>query len=47
MLGHFTSNRAAPGRTATFEGFNGKFRDKLLNLEIFDELLETKILIER
>ena len=29
------------------ESFNGKLRDELLNLEIFDTLLEAKILIER
>ena len=29
------------------ESFNGKLRDELLNAEIFDTLLEARILIER
>ena len=29
------------------ESFNGKLRDELLNREIFDTLLEAKVLIER
>ena len=29
------------------ESFNGKFRDELLNREIFETLFESKVLIER
>ncbi len=29
------------------EGFNGKLRDKLLNAEVFDTLLEAQMLIEQ
>ncbi len=29
------------------ESFNGKFRDELLNCEIFETLFEAKVLIER
>ena len=29
------------------ESFNGKLRDELLNLEIFDTLLEVQVLVER
>jgi len=42
-----TSNRAARGRTAYIESFNGKLRDELLNVEIFDTLLETKLSVKR
>ena len=36
-----------PWENGYIESFNGKLRDELLNLEIFDTLLEAKILIER
>jgi len=39
-----------PGSTwenGYIESFNGKLRDELLNLEIFDTLLEARVLIER
>jgi transposase InsO family protein len=39
-----------PGSTwenGYIESFNGRLRDELLNLEIFDTLLEGKVLIER
>jgi len=29
------------------ESFNGKLRDELLNTELFDTLLEARVLIER
>ena len=29
------------------ESFNGKLRDELLNVELFDTMLEAKVLIER
>ena len=34
----------SPWENGYIESFNGKLRDELLNLEIFDTLLETKIL---
>ena len=37
----------SPWENGYIESFNGKFRDELLNLEIFDTLLEAKVLIER
>jgi len=37
------SGTTAGGRS---ESFNGKFRDELLNREIFTTLIEAKILIE-
>ena len=37
----------SPWENGYIESFNGKFRDELLNLEIFDTLLEAKILINR
>ena len=37
----------SPWENGYIESFNGKLRDELLNLEIFDTLLEVKILIER
>ena len=47
----FTGSRVAgsgsPWENGYIESFNGKLRDELLNLEIFDTLLEVKILIER
>ena len=36
----------SPWKNGYVESFNGKFRDKLLNGEIFDTLTEAKILIE-
>lgn len=36
----------SPWQNAYVESFNGKARDELLNLEIFDTLTEAKILIE-
>jgi len=37
----------SPWENGYIESFNGKFRDELLNLEIFDTLLEAKVLAER
>jgi len=37
----------SPWENGYLESFNGKFRDELLNVEIFDTLLEAKVLIER
>ena len=37
----------SPWENGFIESFNGKFRDELLNTEIFDTLLEAKVLIER
>ncbi len=37
----------SPWENGYIESFNGKLRDELLNLEMFDTLLESKILIER
>ena len=37
----------SPWENGYNESFNGKLRDELLNGEIFDTLLEAKILIER
>jgi transposase InsO family protein len=37
----------SPWENGFIESFNGKLRDELLNLEIFDTLLEAKVLIER
>jgi transposase InsO family protein len=37
----------SPWENGYIESFNGKMRDELLNGEIFDTLLEAKILIER
>ena len=37
----------SPWENGDIESFNGKLRDELLNLEIFDTLLEAKVLIER
>ena len=39
--------RGSPWENGYIESFNGKFRDELLNGEIFDTLLEAKVLIER
>jgi len=37
----------SPWENGYNESFNGKLRDELLNGEIFDTLLEAKVLIER
>lgn len=37
----------SPWENGYVESFNGKMRDELLNREIFDTLLEAKVLIER
>lgn len=37
----------SPWENGYIESFNGKFRDELLNLEIFDTLLEARVLTER
>ena len=37
----------SPWENGYVESFNGKFRDELLNGEVFDTLLEAKVLIER
>jgi len=37
----------SPWENGYIESFNGKLRDELLNGEIFDTLLEAKVLIER
>ena len=37
----------SPWENGYIESFNGKLRDELLNLEIFDTLLEAKVLAER
>ena len=39
-------NLEALGRMAILESFNGKLRDELLSGEIFEILLEAKVLIE-
>lgn len=36
----------SPWENGYVESFNGKLRDELLNLEIFDTLLEAKVLVE-
>ena len=38
---------SSPWENGYIESFNGKFRDELLNGEIFDTLLEAKVLTER
>jgi len=37
----------SPWENGYIESFNGKFRDELLDREIFDTLYETKVLVER
>ncbi len=37
----------SPWENGYIESFNGKLRDEVLNLEIFDTLLEANVLIER
>src|SRR6266849_4713289 len=36
----------APWQNAFVESFNGRMREELLNLEVFDSLYEAKVLIE-
>lgn len=37
----------SPWENGYIESFNGKMRDELLNREIFDTILETRVLVER
>jgi transposase InsO family protein len=37
----------SPWENGYVESFNGKLRDELLNREIFDTLLEVRVLLER
>jgi len=37
----------SPWENGFIESFNGKLRDELLNREVFDTLLEARVLIER
>jgi len=37
----------SPWENGTIESFNGKLRDELVDRELFDTLLEAKVLIER
>ena len=37
----------SPWENGTIESFNGKLRDELLNGEIFETMLEAKVMIER
>ncbi len=37
----------SPWENGYVESFNGKLRDELLNVEIFDTLWEAKVLVER
>jgi len=37
----------SPWENGYVESFNGKLRDELLNVELFDTLLEAKVLVER
>jgi len=37
----------SPWENGYIESFNGRLRDELLNMEIFDTLLEAKVLVER
>ena len=39
--------KASPWENGYVESFNGKLRDELLAREVFDTLLEAKVLIER
>ena len=41
-----TSEPGSPWENGYVESFIGKFRDKLLNGEIFDTLLEARVVIE-
>jgi hypothetical protein len=42
-----SSSLEAHGRTGTSKSFNGKFRDELLDREIFYTVAEAKVLVER
>ena len=37
----------SPWENGYNESFNGKLRDELLNIELFNDLIEAKVLIER
>ena len=37
----------SPWENGFIESFNGKLRDELLNVELFDTLLEARVLTER
>ena len=37
----------SPWENGYIESFNGKLRDELLNLEIFDTLIEAQVLVQR
>ena len=37
----------SPWKSGFIESFNGKLRDELLNVELFDSLLEARVLTER
>jgi transposase InsO family protein len=37
----------SPWENGYIESFNGKMRDEVLNREVFDTLLEAKVLVER
>jgi transposase InsO family protein len=37
----------SPGENGYIESFNGKLRDEVLNREVFDTLLEAKVLVQR
>ncbi len=39
--------RGRPWENGYIESFNGKLRDELLDRELFDTILEAKVLIER
>ena len=41
------SEPGSPWENGYIESFNGKLRDELLDVELFDTLLEAKVLIER
>jgi transposase InsO family protein len=40
-------DRESPWENGYIESFNGKLRDELLDREVFDTLLEAKVLVER
>jgi hypothetical protein len=46
-LVHYSLSQANPWKNCYNESFNGKFRDELLNGEVFYSLKEAKIMIER
>ena len=39
--------RGSPWENGYNESFNGKLRDELLNVDLFNDLRETKVLVER